>query len=103
MELAKMGFFQKSEPNSSFAILSQAKKTWAIFSISAFEKQQLRNATLAGKRARKSGQTVKQPNREHVQNVGQEPHFGNWAGVCYQFLHIPDFEITALILHHDVF
>jgi hypothetical protein len=66
MELAKRGFFQKSEANSSFAILSKAKKTWAIFDISVFEKQQLRNATLAGKRARKAGQTEKQPNRKHV-------------------------------------
>ena len=102
-ERAGKGSFQKSKPNSSLSILFQTNKTGQVFNSKAFEQHQFQNTAFAAKRAEKTGQTEKQPNRKHVQDVSEKSHFCCLRGLCYQFLHIADSEITALILHHDVF
>jgi hypothetical protein len=102
-ERAKKGPFQKSESNSSFWILFWTDKTLVVFDKEVFGQQQPQSTAFAQKRGGKPGQTEKQPNRKPVKDIGQKLHFCNWAGVCYQFFHIADSEITALILHNNVF
>jgi hypothetical protein len=69
----------------------------------AFEQQQLRSVAFIEKGEEEIGQIEKRSNRRLVRDVCHRRHFCCFAGVCYQFLHIADFEITALILNHHVF